>query len=155
MGFTHAYFPAYAFDAYAIEDGWAFAKKGDGYLAITAAQGIELVARGAPAYRELRSYGRQNTWLCHMGRAAVDGDFDSFRAKVLAMEVDLGPQQVDCRSLRGQKLSFGWEEPLTVDGREEPVTGFKHIENPYCTAEIGAEEIDIRYDGYVLKLDFT
>ena len=35
MGFTHAYFPVYAFDEYALQRGWAFARKGDGYLAIT------------------------------------------------------------------------------------------------------------------------
>ncbi len=30
MGFTHAYFPVHAFDAYELRAGWAFAKKGDG-----------------------------------------------------------------------------------------------------------------------------
>ena len=43
MGFTHAYFPAHAFDEYVLREDangymWAFAKKNDGYLAITAAQ---------------------------------------------------------------------------------------------------------------------
>ncbi|MBN1581630.1 MAG: hypothetical protein JXA89_13075 [Anaerolineae bacterium] len=155
MGFTHAYFPAYAFDEYAIEGGWAFAKKGDGYLALTATQGIDLIRKGPTAYRELRSYGRQNSWLCHMGRAALDGDFEAFREKVLAMEVDLQPLAATCTSLRGERLSFGWQGPLTVNGEEQAISGFKHIENPYCTAEVGATEIEIRYEEYIFKLDFS
>ncbi|MBN2391543.1 MAG: hypothetical protein JXR84_12535, partial [Anaerolineae bacterium] len=44
MGFTHAYFPTAAFDAYCVREDaqghpWAFAQKGAGYLALTAAQG--------------------------------------------------------------------------------------------------------------------
>jgi len=55
LGFTHAYFPAWAFDEYALRDGWAFARKGEGYLALTAAHGLEFITRGGNAYRELRS----------------------------------------------------------------------------------------------------
>ena len=55
MGFTHAYFPLYAFDEHALRDGWAFARKGAGYLALTAAQGLALTTQGDNAYRELRS----------------------------------------------------------------------------------------------------
>ena len=52
-------FPTFAFDEYEIEKGWAFARKGKGYLAITARQGIELIKRGPDGYRELRSYGQE------------------------------------------------------------------------------------------------
>jgi hypothetical protein len=155
MGFTHAYFPVYAFDDYVIEGGWAFAKKGDGYLALTATQGIELIRQGPTAYRELRSHGRQNSWLCHMGRAALDGEFETFREKVLAMDIDLQPLAVTCTSLRGETLSFGWQGSLTVNGKEQAIAGFKHIENPYCTADVGDKEIEIRYEEYILKLDFS
>ncbi len=46
LGLTHAYFPTYTFDAYTIRDGWAFAQKDNGYLALTAARGIALLETG-------------------------------------------------------------------------------------------------------------
>src|SRR3712207_9584136 len=42
----------------------------------TAAQGLTLTTQGDNAYRELRSSGQHNIWLCHMGRAARDGSFE-------------------------------------------------------------------------------
>jgi len=83
LGFTHAFFPVYMFDEYSFKNQWAFALKGNGYIAITAARGIEHVWRGPDGYRELRSYGKQNTWLIQMGRRAQDGGFGDFRLKVL------------------------------------------------------------------------
>jgi hypothetical protein len=51
LGFTHGYFPTGAFDEHTIHDGWAFARKGDGYLALAAAQGVEFITHGNNAYR--------------------------------------------------------------------------------------------------------
>jgi hypothetical protein len=121
MGFTHAYFPVYAFDETIFQndaDGhpWAFAREGDGYLALTAAQGIELVRKGPSAYRELRSYGEEDVWLCLMGRMAADGSFEGFQRAVLALEMDFQGPAVHLETLRGDRLSFGWTGPLRVNG---------------------------------------
>ena len=58
LGFTHAYFPTAEFDEYAVRGNTAFARKDNGYVALTASQGLELVKQGRTAFRELRSYGR-------------------------------------------------------------------------------------------------
>jgi hypothetical protein len=174
MGFTHAYFPTYEFDEYALEEGsqglqWAFARKDGGYLALAATQGFELLRRGLTAYRELRSYGRQNTWLCMMGREATDRSFADFREAVLAVGVETQaderprnvgnpPLSVRCTTLRGERLSFGWEEPLLVNGEAQPLSGFKHYDSPYCVAEMGTVEadaarpMDIQYGDYTMRL---
>ncbi len=154
LGFTHAHFPVYAFDEYVVRGDWAFARKGDGYVALGASQGLSLVRRGPAAYRELRSPGRQNVWVCRMGRAAVDGDFDAFQDSVLGLTFDVEGLNVRLETLRGEMLSFGWQGPLLRDGQEEPITGFKHYENPYCTAELGAEIMDIQLGEYVMRLQF-
>ena len=153
LGFTHAYFPLAAFDEHAIRDGWAFARAGDGYLALTAAGGLELVTRGDSAYRELRSYGSPNVWLCQMGRRALDGSFGDFQAKVLALERRFEGLTVRFSTLRGQHLSFGWEGPLLIDGREQPITGFPHYENPYCVAELPCSRMEIRFGEDLLALN--
>jgi hypothetical protein len=154
MGFTHAYFPIYAFDEYALRDGWAFARKGAGYLALTAARGMELMTRGDHACRELRSYGQSNVWLCHMGRAAQDGGFGQFQEKILALDVAFEGLSVRCTSLRGDALAFGWEGPLLKNGEDQPITGFKHYDNPYCQAELAASHMDIGFGDQVMRLNF-
>jgi len=154
MGFTHAYFPVYAFDDYALRQGWAFARKGDGYLAITASQGFSLIKSGHYALRELRSYGHNNIWLCHMGRADSDGDFSSFQEKILALDVKYVDASVRFSTLRGEALSFGWQGPFLRDDHEQPLSGFEHYENPYVASGYPSRQLEIRYGESVLRLEF-
>jgi hypothetical protein len=160
MGFTHAYFPIYTFDEHEFALGrrgrqWAFARKDGAYLALTAARGFELIKQGPDAYRELRSYGQQNVWLCLMGRPDTDGLFHEFQQKVLGLDVEFQELAVRCSSHRGEALSFGWDEPLLVDGNEQALSGFQHYENPYCTVEPGATEMEIRTEHYAMTLHFA
>ncbi len=155
MGFTHAYFPVHAFDEYVLRDEWAFARKDDGYLAITASQGLTLMQTGETAYRELRSAGRQNVWRCQMGRAATDGDFAAFQAQVLALPVVFEESGVRWTTLRGAALSLDPTGSCLVDGEPISFELDTHIDNAYCVTEFPAGLIDIRYDDVVMRLDFT
>ena len=155
LGFTHAYFPVYAFDQYLLRDGWAFARKREGYLALTAAQGFELITRGQSAYRELRSFGQCNIWLCYMGREKLDGSFEEFQERVLKSQVSFEGLRVNCKTLRGEALSFGWEGSLTIDGREQPLDGFKHYENPFCVVDLPASKIEVNSGSRSLVLEFS
>ncbi|MBN1874141.1 MAG: hypothetical protein JXA33_07910 [Anaerolineae bacterium] len=161
MGFTHAYFPIHAFDTYAIETNaagvsWAFAQKSDGYLALTATQGLQLITTGDTAYRELRSHGQHNVWVCQMGRATLDGNFETFQEKVLALDItfDVPSRSARIATLRGETLSFGWEGSFLRDGEEIPLSGFRHYENPYCITDFPAEQMDIGYRDLVMRLKF-
>lgn len=154
MGFTHAYFPTFAFDEWTLEGGWAFARASDGYLALTASAGIELIKRGANARRELRSYGRESVWVCMLGRTAVDGAFDEFKRKVLELKVEFDGLSVVCDTLRGDSLRFGWTGDFLRNGEAVPLSGFKHYENPFCVADYPAESIDIEYEGNLMRLHF-
>jgi hypothetical protein len=160
LGFTHAYFPVWAFDEHALRPDaqgreWAFARKDDGYLALTAARGMEFIRRGDSAYRELRSYGHHNVWLCHMGRAALDGDFAAFQDKILTLDLAYGDLSVRTATLRGETLAFGWEGAFTRDDDAQPITGFKHYDNPYCAVELPAEQMEVRYADQAMRLNFT
>jgi len=159
MGFTHAYWPVYEFDEQMIVEGkdghqWAFARVGSGYLALTATQGLSLVEQGPTAYRELRSYGQHNVWLCMMGREETDGSFEAFQEAVLGLDVDLRELGVSGTTLRGETFSFGWEGPLVVDGEEQPLSGFKHYDNPYCQAQPGDTQMDVQFGEYIVRLHF-
>jgi hypothetical protein len=160
LGFTHAYFPAWAFDTYALRgDGhdrrWAFARKGEGYLAITAARGLEFITRGDNALRELRSQGENNVWVCHMGRAALDGDFNTFQEKILSLDVRFDDLAVRCTTLRGETLAFGWQADFKRNERVEPLSGFKHYDNPYCVADLPATHLEVNYGGQTMRLNFA
>jgi len=155
LGFTHAYFPTYAFDEWTLEGGWAFAKVGDGYLALTAGQGFELTKRGQAAYRELRSYGHENAWLVQMGRASLDGSFAEFQARVLALDVRLAGLSVQADTLRGQSIDFAWQGPLLVDEHEQAITGFAHYDNPYVQMALGAQKMEIQFQDLLVRLDFS
>ncbi len=155
LGFTHAYFPIYAFDEQEFRDGWACARVGEGYLAITASAGLTLTESGKSAYRELRSHGRNSSWVVQMGRAEIDGSFAEFVEKVTALDITFGEDSVHLTSLRGESIDFGWQGPLLVNEKEEPTSGFLHFDNPYSSTELGSEKMSIQFMDLLMQLDFS
>ena len=153
LGFTHAYFPRYAFDQRITLDGWAFARKGEAYIALTAARGLELIKGGQNAYRELRSYGQHNIWLCQMGRKAEDGSFQDFREQVAQRSLTFDDLSVSYTSLRGDRLTFGWDGPFLVNGEAQPLHGFKHYDGPYAAAEWPASILAMGYGHQLVRLN--
>jgi hypothetical protein len=154
MGFTHAYFPTYAFDEYVLKEGWAFAQKDEGYLALKAARGFNLIQHGNYAYRELRSFGRKNIWLCHLGRAKLDGDFDKFQERILELPVVFEADSARFTSLRGEAFSFGWRDHFLRDGQVQPLSGFDHYETPFAASEFPSKQMEIGYGEHALRLNF-
>mgnify|MGYP005856485793 CR=1 FL=1 len=152
LGFTHAYFPTYAFDEYLLDGGWAFARVGDAYLALYAGQGFTLRRDGPDALRELRSPGLRNAWLCQLGAKDTDTSFENFRLRVLAHEPIVEGLHVTWPTIRNERLEFDWAGPLRRNGIEEPITGFKHHESDFGAAEFPAETMDITYGGDVMRL---
>lgn len=155
LGYTHAYFPSQVFDEYWLQDGWAFARMGDAYIALWASNGIDFIRTGSTALRELRSYGKQNTWICHMGQSILDESFAKFQEKILAMPLERAGRRVTLQTLRKDQISFGWQGPLTVNGEEQPLAGFRHFENPFCAVELPAAQMDILYQTKGIRLKFA
>ncbi|MCB0141376.1 MAG: hypothetical protein KDE50_15830, partial [Caldilineaceae bacterium] len=120
-----------------------------------ATHGVQQATRGRNAYRELRSHGAQNVWLCMMGRAAQDGSFAQFQEKILALDISLEAHSVHADTLRGETIDFGWEGPLLVNEREMSIANFNHMENPYCTVALGSNQMEIRQGDQLMRLDFS
>jgi hypothetical protein len=154
FGFTHAYFPCFAFDEYVLHDGWAFARVGDGYLALTNSRGVSLSSEGRYAFRELLAFGASQTWLVQLGRAALDGDFSEFRAKVLARRLDFDGELMRWTTLRGDVVSLGWGGAFSVNGQALTSGASKHIANAYTTTDLPCEQMEIRHGDDYLRLDF-
>jgi hypothetical protein len=155
MGFTHAFFPGSVFDEIAMQENWVFGRKGEGYIALHASSGLELIRRGTAAFKELRSYGKETVWICKMGRTALDGTFEEFQEKVLALDLAVEGLKVQLTTLRGETVTFGWEGPLAVNGEVYPLSGFKHYENPYSVTDLNAEQMDIQYGDLLMRLAFS
>lgn len=154
LGFTHAYFPTVNFDETVIRNGWAFARKGDGYLALTAATGFTMTTTGDHAQHELRAYGQQQAWFCHLGRAAVDGGFAEFQNKIVALDISFDDLAVHATTLRNESIDFGWEGPLLINEVEQPLHDFRHYDSPFCVSELGADVMEIRAWQQGMQLDF-
>ena len=120
LDYTHAFFPVYAFDECLFRDGWAFARKGDGYIALTASGGATLTTSGENAQRELRSGSKRAAWVCHTGRRATDGDFAAFAQKCVAARPTFDDLATRFHAPGGADLAFAFTGPLKVDGRENP-----------------------------------
>lgn len=153
--YTQVAFPAAAFDEYTLRQGWIFARRGNGYFALTTAHGIELVTEGDSAYRALRAAGPTNVWFCHLGRAALDGSFADFQASLLALDITFEALSIHGGTLRNQSIDFGWEGPLLIDEAEVTLPDARQIENPYCVADLGDEQLEIRFQDQALRLDFS
>jgi hypothetical protein len=68
--------------------------------------------------------------------------------------VKFGKQSVDCTTLRGEALSFGWQGPFFRDGQEQPLSEFEHYDTPYCTAMYPCTHMDIQLGEDLLRLNF-
>jgi hypothetical protein len=89
-----------------------------------------------------------------LGRPNTEGSYEDFQQKVRALDVELTASAVRCTTLRGQGLSFGWEGPLIVDGEEQPLAGFKHYDNPFCSAKLPTTEMEVRTADFLMRLRF-
>jgi hypothetical protein len=154
MGFTHAYFPLPAFDDFFFSEPWVFLKKGNGYLALASANGMEFIRKGPNAYREMRSPGLQNAWVCQLGREKMDGDFTEFRRKTQALPLSWLPGGVQLTSLRGDELVFGWQGAFRINGVEKKLHFDKHIESPYCITDFPPKQMEIAHGDVAVRLNF-
>jgi hypothetical protein len=155
LGFTHAYFPTSTFDQVTVESQWAFARKGKGYLALFAFRGFELITHGQSALRELRSFGKENIWVCQMGQELLDGSFESFTQKCKEMNLAVEGLSINLHSLRGDEIAISPENHMTVNGQEQIISAYRHYESPYCIAEYPAEKLEIGLGEQGIRLDFS
>ena len=155
FGYTHAYFPTFAFDEYRLEKGWAFARKNDGYIAIYASSGLRLLEDGDDAYFELVAPGPQTAWVVQMGWKTQDGDFVDFYTNVLAKPLKVDGLAVEWQTLRDDQLQFGWTGPFQRNGEEMPLRFAKRYEGPFVDAAFPAAVMDIGHGEQMMRINFS
>jgi hypothetical protein len=154
-GFTHAWLPRDRFDAVQERDGWIFARRGNGYLALRSAQPYHWQTEpGEDRDREVIAPGRRNVWICEMGRLDDDGPFEQFCQRIAAARVSFGGRSVVYESPSQGFLEFGWKGELRQRGRAVPLHGYPRYENPFVHADFPASEITVRHGSESLRLDW-
>ena len=159
-GFTHAYFPRWAFDEVREEKaisggGWIFGRKGDGYVALYSHQPYRWQTEGPDAGQEVIALGLQNVWICQIGRAVINSSFDYFVKSVATSRVEVEGLQVNYFAPGIGQMQFDWNGPLTVGGKEIALGGYPRWKNPYAAAEFNTGKVDIKFNGHILILDFA
>jgi hypothetical protein len=152
---THAWLPRDQFDEVIEREGWIFARKGEGYLALCSQQPYHWQDEpGEDQGREILAPGDENIWLCELGRKAVDGNFQAFMARIGQAELKFEGLNVAYHSPSQGRLEFGWSRPLRQNGQTVNLGGYSRYDNPYVQAEFPAEKLDVHLGEHWLKLDW-
>jgi hypothetical protein len=170
--FTHAWLPKDKFDEVIEKDGWIFARRQEGYLALRSRNpytwrraqpaGDRPVDRRDPlgwprvedVEREVIAHGGQNVWLCQVGRRAEDGDFSRFVAAICAARLEFDGLEVRYQAPGLGEVRFGWQGPLRLDGAEVPLHDYPRYDNPFVQAAFAADQVHIAAGDHRLALDW-
>lgn len=158
-GFTHAYFPKWAFDEVkevpaAKGGGWVFGRSGDGYVALYSHLPYQWITSGPDAGQEIVAPGLQNVWICQIGRKAVDGSFDEFIKAISTAPLAIHGLRVEYTAPGVGKTEFAWQGELHVNGDPIPLDGYPRWDNPYLKVEFGTRKFNIAFNDMSLVLDF-
>ncbi|MBI3958498.1 MAG: hypothetical protein HY328_06785 [Chloroflexi bacterium] len=154
LDFTHAYFPTFAFDKYELTGNWAFACKGDGYLALTASLPFHLIREGRNAFRELRAPGNGAIWICQMGDVEEYGSFGNFCSQIRDAHVQFSGHSVTYQH-QESLITFGWDAPLTINDQEQSLRYERHYDGRHCVAEWPATEMIAAFGEDALRIAFS
>lgn len=153
--FTHAWLPKDQFDEVVEGDGWYFARRGDGYLALWSRRpGHWQTEEGDDKDREIIAPGQENIWICELGRKETDGEFTSFMERIAKARVYGEGLQISYESPSQGLLEFGWNGSLKQHGKAVNIADYPRYGNPYAKADFPAGAIVFEHDGHTLKLDW-
>jgi hypothetical protein len=164
--FTHAWLPKDKFDEVMEKNGWIFARKRNGYLALrsqnpfvwgtyrTETGDSKGFQKPSESDTEIIARGAQNIWICQMGRKAEDGAFADFVEKVSASEAAFSGMNVRYQLPAVGEIRFGWDQALSVDNVEVPLNAYRRYDNPYSQTDFNADEIKVTAGEHALSLNW-
>jgi hypothetical protein len=156
MLFTHAWLPRERFDQVLEKDGWIFAKKDRGYLALRSQNPYHWQEHeGDDQGREVIVPGKRNVWICEIGRELLDGPFDEFITRITAASLQFDDRSTAYHSPSVGLVEFGWIGPLRVNGEAFSLKNYPRYDSPYGGGHFPAEEIHFRCGNQRLTLDWA
>jgi len=153
--FTHAWLPKDKFDEVIERDGWLFARKGEGYLALRSRNPYHWQTEVGPDQdREILAPGRTNVWICELGSREESGGFSDFVEAIREAPLRFRGLRVDYASPSQGRLQFGWRGPFRQNGRGVSLRDFPRYDNVTAQAPYPAERVEVRRAEEWLTLDW-
>ncbi len=152
--FTHAWLPREKFDEVVERDGWIFARKGDGYLALWSREPYRWQAEGEDRDAEILADGETNIWVCELGRKAEVGSFEAFVEGIVGASLEAEGLELRYRSPSQGRLEFSWSGALLQDSAVVELSDYPRYGNPYTSAPFPADAIRFEQNGHWLELDW-
>jgi hypothetical protein len=90
-----------------------------------------------------------------MGRQAVDGPFAEWTRKIAAAPLVATDSSVRYGAPGLGEVSFAWDGPLRVAGREIALHEYRRFDNPYTNVAWGQSRYEIQHGGLKLIIDFA
>ena len=151
--YTHAFLDKSQFDEAEKHEGWFFARKGDGFLALWASDpDADWEDNNDPDHQDLGDHeiiakGAKTVWIAELGSAADYTDFAAFKAAIVGAPLTVDPEAltVDYDSPSQGRLLMGWDGPLTQDGIAVDVSDYPRYENPYSASPFRDDVIKFEY----------
>lgn len=162
--YTHAFLPRAKFDETSKENGWFFARKGDGYLALWSSDPDSDWIENADSDNadfgdyEIIARGEKTMWICELAQASdYDGDFQAFKDAISGsvVESDLELRSLTYVSPSQGELFMPWDGDTTQDGNPVVVRDFGRYDNPYSAAAFPAEEVSFELGDESLGLSLA
>ena len=168
---SHIYFPKHEMDEVIEKNGFIFGRKDDAYIAVTSLlpgywepkdpaffravypENWEEKYEKAQDY-EYIAQGHANVWAIEMGSKRENGSFEAFVAGFDRAALSGDTHHCTYQSPSQGTVQFGWTCPLTVNGEQIPIHGYKRFDNAACQAEFDADRLEIRCGGHSAVLDF-
>lgn len=152
---THLFFERDRFGKVVEKEGWLFAKKEDGYVAIWSENGYEVGRLGAYAGREMLCRAAENAWIVECGRKADNGSFEDFVASILDTKPVCQDGQITYASPSIGKVVFGWTGPATVDGTVRALSDYPLVDSLFAQSSFGSGEMVLKHGDIVEELYFN
>jgi hypothetical protein len=152
---TLAVFRRATFDEVVQLGGWTFGRKDQAYVALWSKAPVTWTSTGVFGGEGLMAPGRRNAWICQMGRQAVDGPFAAWTKKIAAAQLVATEAAVKYAAPGLGEVTFAWDGPLVVDGKEAPLHDYARFDNPYGKVPWGQGRYEIAHAGRKLVIDFA
>lgn len=152
--FTHAWLPREKYDEVMERDGWIFARKGDGYMALWSREPYVWQDEGLDEDAEIIADGKTNVWICEMGRRALDGPFEAFMARIADASIETDGLSVSYRSPSQGHLEFSWSGDLLKESGVVNLGDYPRYGNPYAEVPFPGERIRFEHNGHWLDLNW-
>jgi hypothetical protein len=154
LPYTVAAFPRQKFDTVIEQNGWICAQKDDGYIALKSQHPTQWTSDGVFETEGLIAHGRQNIYICQLGRQAIDGDFNTWCDKITSSIITYDGLSVTYHAPNLGEIHFGWEDPLTCKGQEVSLRNYPRFDNPYCHTEYNTGIYNIQFQDQQMQLTF-